>query len=139
MQSIRQTDLMIIIEGAYRMAQADSKLHEAEKEFLKKIMHTAGIDTSELKYIKSSKKVDIKGLSHQLSSKDAKKLFLLTLVGTALVDQTVDINEKKMMNDLSQELNVGEIAIEQISYENCEKMILQMISESKVIIDFTGN
>lgn len=136
MQSIRQTDLMIIIEGAYKMAHADSKLHDAEIDFLKKIMQTAGIDTGELKHFEGINKPDIKGLSNRLSSIEAKKLFLLTLVATALADRTVDINEKKMVSDLTQELNVGEIAIEKISYENCEKMILQTISESKIIIDF---
>ena len=133
MESITQTDLMIIIEGACKMAQKDSKLDEAEKKLLKKIMQAAGIESKELKQFENSNKVDIKGLSHKLSSDKAKKLFLLTLAGTALADQTIDINEKKMVDELTAELNVGKIAIEKISYKSCEQMILKLISESHIV------
>jgi hypothetical protein len=133
MESISQTDLMIIIEGACQMAQTDSKLDEREKKLLKKIMHAAGIEPKKLKQFENSNKVSIKELSQKLSSDKAKKLFLLTLAGTALADQSVDINERKMVDDLAKDLNVGKIAIEKITYKNCEEMILKLISESHIV------
>jgi hypothetical protein len=133
MESISQTDLMIIIEGACQMAQTDSKLDKTEKKLLIKIMHAAGIEPKELKRFENSNKVDIKGLSHKLSSNKAKKLFLLTLAGTALADQTIDINEKKMVDELTVELNVGKIPLEKVTYKNCEEMILKLISESHIV------
>jgi uncharacterized membrane protein YebE (DUF533 family) len=137
-QSILQKDLMIIIEAACQMAQADSKLDEAEKELLKKIMQAGGIDTKELKKFENSNNSNIKALANQLSSVKAKRLFLLTLVGTSLADQSVDIKEKKMIDDLTKELEVGSISINKMSYKSCEELILKLISESKVIIDIAG-
>ena len=128
MQSINQTDMMIIIEGACQMSQQDRKIDEAEKRLLTKVIHATGIDTEKLKQFKNSNKVNIKDLCHRLSSEKAKKLFLLTLTGTALADQAIDINEKKMVDDLTAELNVGKIDTEKVTYEICEQMILKTIS-----------
>jgi uncharacterized tellurite resistance protein B-like protein len=129
MKDITHKDLLIIIEGAFQMAKQDLKIVEAEKGLLNKILDTAGIEAKELKDFEDSGSVDIKELSNQLSSDKAKKLFLLTLVAVALADQTVDKSEKEMVDSLTKELNVGQIDIGKISYENCEKMILKLLSE----------
>ena len=133
MKGISQTDLMIILEGACRMAQTDSKLDEAEIDLINKMMLAAGIELRELERFGNSNKVNIKLLSHKLSSDKAKKLFLLALAGIALADQKIDFHEKEMVDELTAELDVGVIPLEKITYKNCEKTILKLISETVVV------
>jgi len=111
------------------MARKDLKIVEAEKNLLDKMLEAAGIEAEELTDFQNLSSLDIKELSRQLSSEKAKKLLLLTLVAVALADQTVDKSEKEMVDSLTKELNVGQIDIGKISYENCEKMILKLLSE----------
>ena len=129
MKDITHKDLLIIIEGAFQMAKQDLKIVEAEKNLLDKMLEAAGIEAEELTDFQNLSSLDIKELSRQLSSEKAKKLLLLTLVAVALADQTVDKSEKEMVDSLTKELNVGQIDIGKISYENCEKMILKLLSE----------
>ncbi|MBT7716035.1 MAG: hypothetical protein HN745_30265 [Deltaproteobacteria bacterium] len=129
MKDITYKDLLIIIEGAFQMARKDLKIVEAEKNLLDKMLEAAGIEAEELTDFQNLSSLDIKELSRQLSSEKAKKLLLLTLVAVALADQTVDKSEKEMVDSLTKELNVGQIDIGKISYENCEKMILKLLSE----------
>ena len=129
MKDITYKDLLIIIEGAFQMARQDLKIVEAEKGLLNKMVEAAGIEAKELKDFQDSSSLDVKELSSQLTSEKAKKLLLLTLVAVALADQTVDKSEKEMVDSLTKELNVGQIDIGKISYENCEKMILKLLSE----------
>ena len=129
MKDITYKDLLIIIEGAFQMARQDLKIVEAEKGLLNKMVEAAGIEAKELKDFQDSSSLDVKELSSQLTSEKAKKLLLLTLVAVALADQTVDKSEKEMVDSLTKELNVGQIDIGKISYENWEKMILKLLSE----------
>ncbi|MBT3747549.1 MAG: hypothetical protein HOG34_01095 [Bacteroidetes bacterium] len=129
MKDITYKDILIIIEGAFQMARKDLKIVEAEKNLLDKMLEAAGIEAEELTDFQNLSSLDIKELSRQLSSEKAKKLLLLTLVAVALADQTVDKSEKEMVDSLTKELNVGQIDIGKISYENCEKMILKLLSE----------
>ncbi|NQU63216.1 MAG: TerB family tellurite resistance protein [SAR324 cluster bacterium] len=131
MKDITKKDLIIIVEGAYQMAQRDTIIEEAEEGLLKKIMDIANIDSEELKKFEDSSGVNIKELSNQLSSNKSKKLFLLTLVAVALADQSVDRREKEMLEDLTKELNVGKINIDTVSYESCEKMIFKLMADNK--------
>ncbi len=129
MKEITRSDLMIIIEGAYQMAQVDSDVDNAEISLLEKMMKAGGTDSQKLADFEKSNSVDLSELSSQLSSEKAKKLFLLTLAATALADQNLDINETDMMNKYAKELNVGVVAMNRITFENCEKLILKLIVE----------
>ena len=129
MKDITYKDLLIVIEGAFQMARQDLKVVEAEQNLLNKMVEAAGIEAKELKDFQDSSSLDVKELSSQLTSEKAKKLLLLTLVAVALADQTVDKSEKEMVDSLTKELNVGQIDIGKISYENCEKTILKILSD----------
>ena len=111
------------------MARQDLKIVEAEKGLLNKMVEAAGIEAKELKDFQDSSSLDVKELSSQLTSEKAKKLLLLTLVAVALADQTVDKSEKEMVDSLTKELNVGQIDIGNVTYENCEKTILKILSD----------
>jgi len=131
MKSITHKDILIILSGAIQMSEKDLKVVEEEKGLLKKMMEASGIDSKGLKEFKDAANTNIKELSNQLSSDTAKKLFLLTLAAVAQADQVIDKNEKEMLDDLTKELKVGQINIGKIACEDCEEMVLKMLSENK--------
>jgi len=131
MKSITHKDLLIILSGAIQMSEKDLKVVEEEKGLLKKMMKASGIDSKSFKAFNDSNNIDIKTLSTQLSSDTAKKLFLLTITAIAKVDQIIDKSEKEMLDDLTKELKVGQINIGKVACENCEEMVLKMLSDNK--------
>ncbi len=75
-------------------------------------------------------KEDIDQLSEKLSSKKAKKAFLLTLATMALADQVIDPSEKKMLDQLTKNLDVGKVKLNNLTFQECEDMVMKLISSA---------
>lgn len=129
MSKISKSDLLIILEAAIQMALKDSILVDQEKGLIKKIMASGGISTAEIKTHEQSKGVNLISLCHQLSSNKSKKLMLLTMAAIAMVDKNLADAEIEMIQQVSQELDVGQIKLDPSHYQEYEELILKMTSE----------
>lgn len=125
MAELTKHDFMIILKAIFQMANVDSTFDEKEKAFFKKIMDKMDVGKSELKQFMNERKENILTLGEQLSSKKAKRTFLLTLASMALVDDHFEEKEKELLESLSHKLGVGAVKIDQLDFEAAEKHVLE--------------
>lgn len=130
MKNISSSDAVIIIKAAIRMSGADSKLDEKEQKLLDKMFALTNLEKSKVDEIYSEEGEDINKLSEQLSSPKAKKAFLLTLAAMALADHKITKEECNLLEELTLKLNIGRVRINELSYDDCETMILKLLSDA---------
>ena len=136
MSSITQNDLLIILKAGIKMAQQDSKIDGSEKELLSKIMELGQIDHTSFSDFDTPVVEDIESLSESLSSKKAKKLFLLTLATVALADDNLSGSELDYLKQLTEKLKIGRVKIDSISKDKCKEMVYKLIQEIQEEDDF---
>jgi len=129
MAEITDTDMLIILKAALKMSNIDASIAQQEKAFLKKLLKINNLGVSKLNEIRDSIHEDITELSHQLSSKKSKKAFLLTLAAMALADDELEAKEKKLLEKLTRELDVGQVKLSELSFKTCESMVLKLLSQ----------
>ena len=129
MNQISKSALKIIIKGAVKMAQQDSQVVDEEEGLIKKLIDTAEIDSEEFLDLKAPMAEDMEVLCNQLSSDRAKKVFLLTMVAVANVDDDFDSTEREFLDSLSESLQVGKVRLDQQTIEACEKEVIKLLAE----------
>lgn len=131
MEHLTKHDCMIILKAIYQMANVDSTFDKKEKSFFKKIMEKMDVQQDELKQFMNQKKESILILGEQLSSKKAKRTFLLTLASMALVDDHFEEKEEELLKSLSDKLDVGNVKIDNMDFKEAESFVLNMFSKHK--------
>jgi hypothetical protein len=127
---INRSDLFIIFKAAAQMCSVDSKVDEQEKQFLKKLAHTANLSSAEIREIRSSPKEDVDKLADKLSSQTAKKVFLLALATMAKADEELSWEEMEMLDAMTLKLNIGRVKTKKMSYKACENMVLKLLIQT---------
>ena len=130
MADITDGDLLIILKAAVKMSHIDATIAQPEKEFLKKLLKINNLGTSNLMELRDSVDEDMIGLSKQLSSKKAKKAFLLTLATMALADEELEDREIQLLEKLSRQLDVGKVKLSDLSFKSSESTVLKLLSQS---------
>jgi hypothetical protein len=131
MSQITQKDIIILLKAVIQMANIDGSFDPREKAFFEKLVYKGKINSTIVEETILPNQDNIDDLSQELSSLRAKKAFLLTLATMALADFKIDPREKKMLNDLTKSLNVGQIKLSDLTFEECEEMALKIISDSQ--------
>ena len=129
MEKISKPDLKVIIKGAIKMAQQDSQVVDKEEGLIKKLIDIADLDPEEFKDLQAPLEGDIETLCNQLSDDRAKKVFLLTMVAVANVDEDFDASEKDFLDSLSEKLQVGKVKLDEQTMRACEKEVLKIMAE----------
>jgi len=127
---INRSDLFIIFKAAAQMCSVDSIVDEQEKQFLKKLAHTANLSSAEIKKIRSTPKEDVEDLAEKLSSQTAKKVFLLALATMAKADEELSREELEMLDAMTLKLNIGRVKTKKMSYKACESMVLKLLIQT---------
>lgn len=130
MESISSNDLSIIVKGAIRMAQQDDKVVIEEESLIQKIIAAGQLDPAEFKNMDAPFEGNISDLCKKLSSDRAKKVFLLTLFAVANVDEDFNPAERELLENLSKELGVGKVKVNERTVSDCEKEVLKLISQN---------
>lgn len=130
MNNITKADLKIIVGSAFQMAQKDAKIDAKEMLLLKKIIQAGKFSPQELEEIKNNSQLDNHYITENLSSAKAKKVLLLTLATVALSNGVMDAAEKEFLEDMSGKMAVGNLNFNAHTAEECETMVLQLISEN---------
>lgn len=129
MEKISKPDLKIIIKGAIKMAQQDSQVVDKEEGLIKKLIDIADLDPEEFQDLQVPLKEDIEALCNQLTNDRAKKIFLLTMVAVANVDEDFDASEKEFLDALSEKLQVGKVKLDEQTMKACEQEVLKIMAE----------
>lgn len=124
---ITKEDLKIIVKGAIIMAQQDGKIVSQERGLINRLITEGRLDSAEFKDFEEPLDEDIAEFSSRLSNKRAKKVFLLTLFTVALADENFADSEKKLLDDLSEKLQVGNLNLVDYTYESSEKEVLELL------------
>lgn len=130
MNQITQSDIIILLKAVIQMANIDGSFDPREKAFFEKLVYKGKINATLVEKTIIPNQDDIKALSNKLSSVKAKKAFLLTLGAMALADLKIDPREKKMLADLTKSLKIGQVKLDELSFDECEEMVLKLLSES---------
>lgn len=125
-------DVLIMIQAALQMATADDELHVTEKRLIKRMVQVGHVSALELKEIQDMAHEEMGNLIMRLSGRKARKALLLTLVATALADEHLDDNEKNLIAQMTEKLGVGNIDLDQHSYEEMEGLVLKFVASAKV-------
>ena len=111
------------------MAQQDSQVVVQEEGLIKKLIDIADLDLEEFQDLQAPLEEDIEALCDQLSDDRAKKIFLLTMVAVANVDEDFDASEKDFLDALSEKLQVGRVKLDEQTIQACEKEVLKIMAE----------
>lgn len=125
---ISTSDVRIIVKGAIQMAQQDKKVVSAEKGLIQKIMEAGKINPEEFSDMDAPLEEDISKLSQQLSNDKAKKVFLLTMFAIAYADKDFDKSEQELLDDLSQQLGVGKVKMNEHTMTACENEVMKLLA-----------
>ena len=131
MSQITQADIVILLKAVIQMANIDGSFDPREKAFFEKLVYKGKINSTVVDETIIPNQDDIDALSEELSSLKAKKAFLLTLAAMALADFKIDPREKKMLTSLTKRLDVGQVKLSDLTFEECEDMVLKLISDSQ--------
>lgn len=112
------------------MSNIDDEMADQEKQFLRKLAHTGRLNPDEIKQLRSAEPEEIEKLAEKLSSKTAKKVFLLTIATVAKADLELSRNEVRLLEQMTHKLQIGRVKTKEMSYEACESMVLKLLSES---------
>ncbi|MDT8447488.1 MAG: hypothetical protein RRB13_11405 [bacterium] len=129
---LRHQDVLIFVQAALQMATSDDDLHVTEKRLIKRIVQVGHVTPQELKEVQDMAREDMSHLIQRLSGRKARKALLLTLVAVALADDTLEESERKLIADMTEKLDVGNIDINQHSYEEMESLVLKFVASAKV-------
>ena len=129
MAEINDSDLLIILKAATKMSHIDASIAQQEKAFLKKLLKINNLGVSNLMELRDSVDEDMVALSQRLSSKVAKKAFLLTLAAMALADEELEDSETRLLEKMSRELDVGQVKLSELSFKSCESMVLKLLRQ----------
>ena len=129
MVDITDGDMLIILKAAIKMSHIDASIAQQEKAFLKKLLKINNLGLSNLEELRDSVRENTVELSKQLSSNKAKKAFLLTLATMALADEELEEREKRMLEQLSHELDVGQVKLSDLTFKSSESMVLKLLSQ----------
>ena len=124
---INNTEALIIIKGAIRMAQQDHKVVTEEAKLLHQLIQTTGLNPMEVGDFENPIAEDINQLAGQLQSKLSKQAFLLALACMALVDGQLDPEEIAYFNQLAKTLSVGTIELSRLSYDQASAQLLKVL------------
>lgn len=111
------------------MAQQDQKVVIEEESLIQMIIAAGNLDPVEFKNIKGPIEGDIRSLCKTLSNDRAKRAFLLTLFAVANTDEDFDPKEIKLLEELSKELGVGKIIVNENTIAACEREVLKLITQ----------
>jgi len=111
------------------MAQQDSQVVDKEEGLIKKLIDIADLDPEEFQDLQVPLKEDIEALCNQLTNDRAKKIFLLTMVAVANVDEDFDASEKEFLDALSEKLQVGKVKLDEQTMKACEQEVLKIMAE----------
>jgi len=133
MEKITHEELLIIYQGALEMARVDRQLTAREKEFLAELVELGRITQDEITLMEAALERDIFSLAKNLSSNLAKKTFLLTIATMAIADKKLHPKEKKLLINLTKQLNVGKVRLAGLSFQSSERMVLKLLSKVEVV------
>ncbi len=110
------------------MAHIDNVLAPREKDFLLELADLGHINNKEIDELNKAKKDDIFKMVDSLSSKRARKIFILAIATMALADNVLAKEEIHFLDNISKQLNVGTIRIDNLTYDKSQQMVLKMLN-----------
>lgn len=139
MENITHSDLLIIYQGAWKMARAGTESSPVEQTFLEELRLLGQIDTDEADHIHHASTDSLLEMVDGLSSTKARRVFLLAVAAMALADRKLEVKEIKLLQQLTEKLDVGKVKLEETTFQPCRAMVLKYLKQVKIESDEKDN
>ncbi len=127
---IERSEMMLIVEGACKMAFQDGKFLAAEKNFLDKIGNLARVapEVMEQNY-DSDMLMDLDQIIDEIQSAEGRKLLLLTIAAVAAIDHEVHESELTLINEVSTKLKLPDLHLTDLNHIELAKKAMLLIKK----------
>ncbi|MDX2468965.1 MAG: hypothetical protein QNL04_00145 [SAR324 cluster bacterium] len=127
---IERTEMMLIVEGACKMAFQDGKFLPEEKNFLDKVGNLARIapEVMEQNYDQDML-MDLDQIIDEIQSDEGRKLLLLTIAAVAAIDKEIHESELQLINQVSAKLKLPNLHLTDFNHIELAKKAMLLIKK----------